>query len=197
MTTIETVQKLTNEAKVNPVWNAVAHVFALRERARSQVTVTALEQRMKDEGFEFGREDYENVLKLLASVGVGKLVRDTKGRINALVDIKVTLQSIGKVAAGAATEVMGFQRKRRFGKLAGARRRAKRKGGPLTMLRQPAPKLEDRRPGREPRPYQTPGARVVLTVIIGEKPVNIPIPAELTADEIAKLIGSFTEKNNA
>jgi hypothetical protein len=179
------IERLTTEAKSNPVWNAVAHVFALRERARSQVTIQALMQKMREEGFNWDRKDYEQVLRLLASVGVGRLVSDSKGRPLALVDIKLTLQSIGKVAAGGSTEVQGFRRKSRFGRLAGPMVRRKRRKARATKT------VEVRRPTRQPRPYQTPAPRLILTVIVNDKPVNIPVPNDFAPEDVAKLISDL------
>jgi hypothetical protein len=174
MTTQAIVEKLASEAKVNPVWNAVAHVFALRERARSQVTVSALSQRMKDEGFTYERKDIEDVLKLLSSVGVGKLVKDSEGRIDALVDIKLTLQSIGKVAAGQDMEIHGFRRKAKFSRLPRRGRHVERKVVPFKPVAAP----------------KQPDARVILTVVVGGKSINIPVSG-LTPQEIANLISDL------
>lgn len=98
MKTNNIVEQLRNEVKTNKCLDAVCHVFAIRERARQQVTLTSLRQTMTREGYSFSFDEYEGVLKFLAKIGIGKLQKDSKGHIQALIDIKLTLQSLGLVA---------------------------------------------------------------------------------------------------
>jgi len=183
MTTTEVmINRLKDEAKSNPVWNAVAHVFALRQRARHQVTVAALSQRMRAEGFDWTDEQYADVLKLLSQCGIGRLEIDGKGRPVAIKDIRLTLQSIGKVVAGNAdADIKPFHQRHKFGN--------------VVDMNQSQPKVKEhvirRRRGRKPRTYQTPNSKLILTVLVNDKPVNIPIPNGLTTDEIAKLISDL------
>lgn len=167
------VLKLKDESKTDPTLNAVVHDFALRRRTRSQITLHALEQRMKLEGFTWTRDQCRNVLKLLGSCGVGKIDTDKEGNVIAIRDIKVTLQSIGRAVVGKEP-IKQFNKRNTFGKLAVV----------------PTPQPPKRR-GRKPRAYQTPGSRIVLTIIVNEKPVNIPVPSDLTPTEIAELISGF------
>lgn len=89
------IEKLRMEAAQNPAFNAIAHIFALRERTRAQVTIKTLANTMLKEGFSFSMEDYENILKFLHALGLGTIDVNHKGRVRGLKNIKVTLQSIG------------------------------------------------------------------------------------------------------
>lgn len=104
-TKTDLVAKLKQEADSNAAFKAVCTVFAVRERARQQVTVNSLARVMNREGFEFTKDDYKTVLARLAEFGVGRLDRAPNGRLRALKGINVKLQSIGKAAVdgGALT----------------------------------------------------------------------------------------------
>lgn len=113
------VQALRLEAKQNPVFDAITTVFALRERARSQVTVRALQQRMQAEGYELEKEQIEHALKFLANLRIGTLVTGRPydgrpGRVKALVNIKYTLQSVGKAAQGETGGISSFNKRASF-----------------------------------------------------------------------------------
>lgn len=108
----DTVAQLRHLANNDKVFNAVMHRFAIRERARAQVTIQTLRTSMEKEGFkELGNEGYAKVLKALADLKVGTLKRNRNGRITALTNIKMRLQSIGKAALGAQDKIenMGFK----------------------------------------------------------------------------------------
>lgn len=92
------IEKLRDEAKKNKCLNAICHVFALRERARGQVTLGALKQTMAKEGFDFKNSEYEDVLIFFGKIGLGTVSKNSKGRVDALKNIKYTLQTIGRAA---------------------------------------------------------------------------------------------------
>jgi hypothetical protein len=95
------VQALQKEAKSNKAFEAVCTLFASRERARHQVTLQSLRYSMLKEGFHFDEETYAQILSFLAKAGVGKIVRNKKNQVTALVEVKYTLQTIGKAALSA------------------------------------------------------------------------------------------------
>jgi hypothetical protein len=110
------VSKLRNEVVNNEVFSAVMHKFALRQRARAQVTLHSLTQTMDKEGFKYTRADYVEVLKVLGGLGFGKLEYDSKKRLIALKNVNTTLQSIGKAAVGKG-ELKKVQFKNKFNTL--------------------------------------------------------------------------------
>lgn len=114
MTQLEIVDSLKKEATVNPVANAVFHVFATRERARSVLTLQALQRRMKREQFTYPVSKYAELLKLMSSLGLGKLDIDPKGRIRSLKEIKASLQSIGMAACTDSKELKSNKQRARF-----------------------------------------------------------------------------------
>lgn len=167
----EAVQSLRNEAKSNPAANAVFHVFATRQRARGTVTVAALMQRMKDEGFLYPGDKYTDILKLLAKLGFGRLNVNSKGRVTALTDVKTKLQAIGMAACGSNETLPP-----------GSTLKPKAKYGTITAepIAKPIPKLARIAPS------------VQLTFIVNGKPFSVSVPETATPDDISAFICSCT-----
>lgn len=94
----DTGAKLREQAAKSSAFNAICHIFALRERSRKQVTMGSLKATMIREGFNFNNNELAGVLQFLAQNGFGKLDYDLKGKLRALKGIKVPLQTIGKTA---------------------------------------------------------------------------------------------------
>lgn len=92
------IDALREEAKFNGDFAAVAKVFSNRERSRAQVTVNTLKAAMAAEQWNLTTEAAQHIIKFLADLKLGTLHKDTKGRIRGLINIKYTLQSIGKAA---------------------------------------------------------------------------------------------------
>lgn len=92
---IETLRIMASKSKVA---NDVFHDFAARERARNQLTVDTLYYRMKAGGFNYSKEECRDVIRGLGSLGIGTLKTNNSGKVIALVDIRHTLQSVGKAA---------------------------------------------------------------------------------------------------
>jgi hypothetical protein len=179
MTTKDLVTALSQEVQKNPVFKDFALLCASRHRARKDLTVVSVSRNMKAQGFDHSDDKIISVLKLLADLGVGKIDKDHKGRIRALKDIRIKLQSLGAAALGEVKdELKGFRPRTNFGTL------------PQPTPPKAAPEV---RAARSPRPWQTSGARIVLTVLLGDKPINIPVPANLTALEIAALVEKFSK----
>src|SRR5262249_55747802 len=107
------IETLKVEAAKDKALDAVLHSFAIRKRARATITVYALANRMKNEGFTFDKGQYVGILEKLAKAGVGTLVRNAKGRIVALTGISVALQSLGK-AVYQGTSISRFNKRNRF-----------------------------------------------------------------------------------
>lgn len=95
----EIVTALRERAANNDVFNAICYIFAKRQRARRQVTVSALKQAMEVEGADFTTQQYIETLKFLAQLGLGKEKVNTNGEFVGLGEIQTTLQSIGQAAA--------------------------------------------------------------------------------------------------
>lgn len=95
----DVVAMLRERANKSVAFNAMVHVFALRERTRQQITLANLFQVMLREGFRHTKLEYAKELEFMAALGIGKLEHDSKGRLRALKGIQVTLQSIGLAAA--------------------------------------------------------------------------------------------------
>lgn len=160
MTQTETIQK---EAESNKVFRDVAHVFAQRDRARTVVTLSSLHQTMKKRGYHYDKKDLVPVLTKLASAGIGKLDIDFKGKVRALKDIKVKLQSVGAVAEGGE-ELANFRQKNQFKE--------------ITM---PEMKRSEQ------------GPKLVLTALINGKALNIAVPGDFNTADIATLVSCLKD----
>jgi Ni,Fe-hydrogenase maturation factor len=114
METNQVTERLQEEAKSNPVFNAIAYKMAVRERARKIVTVQALKASMEKEGYTFKTEDYQNSLSFLAKLGFGSLKLDKKDRVIALDNIKIKLQDIGKVAITNEKSLATYRQKEKY-----------------------------------------------------------------------------------
>lgn len=100
--------KIAEKAKTDIVLKSVCQVFAKRQRARTQITVTHLHRVMKINGFDFAKSQYVDVLRFLANIGVGSLQASPRGEVIALSHIKYRLQSIGKAAGDLKTHITTF-----------------------------------------------------------------------------------------
>lgn len=168
----QVIESLQAQAKTNKVFSDVVHDFALRERARNIVTVQALKQRMKAERFNYSDKEYAETLEILARMGFGTIELDNKGKVKALKDIKVTLQSIGKVAVGADTHLDKNHFRNKFKPI-------------ITEV--PAQVI--------PKPLRTElkslSTVLSITLDVKGKPVVVTLPKDLSNEEIADLIGRF------
>lgn len=90
--------KLRDEASKNPAFSAICHNFALRERSRSEITLTSLYKTMTKEGFNYDKGQYARAFRFLAALGIGDLYNDAKGRLRKLMHINVALQVIALAA---------------------------------------------------------------------------------------------------
>lgn len=171
------IESLKKEASKNEAANHVFSVWASRKRARSSVTVAALTARMVKEGFTHTPDQYESILKFLASTGLGTLETTPKGRVKGLKGIKMTLQSIGMAAVGKAPKLASLKQRNRFTTL------------PVVVEAEVAKKAA------QPASGAVAGFPVAITVVINGKPVNFRIPKELDEREIADLVVRFRDKN--
>lgn len=155
----KTIETLKNEAKQSQAFNAVCHVFALRKRTRFTLAINSLTQKMKNEGFNYTRKEYENVFKSLHSAGIGEIVKNQSGRIVGMKNIKNTLQSIGKAACGEETTFIASPTK------------------PVKAIPIASPMIE-RRVNDE----------LSLIVRLDGRPITLGLPKDLDARDLSKLI---------
>lgn len=170
------VDALEKEANTNPAARAVFTMWSKRKRARHMASVSAIKQRLKLDGLEFPTSNYVSMLKLLASLGIGKLEINQKGRVVALREIRTTLQSIGSAAIGDGDNLNANKQRNQFTKLA-------------TTVKVPVP-----RSSHELDPLWNNIAPVRIAFSIKGKVVNLEIPKDLTPEEIAGLVHRFQEK---
>lgn len=170
MTTNQVVQTLKQQAS-DPVANAVFHMWALRKRARNEVTINGLHARMKAEGFVHSKTQYEPLLKLMATLGLGKLSTDAKGRVIALREVKTTLQSLGRAVCEtkSAPTLKRYQPKTKFRSL----------------------QLEHAEPVKASEETPVTRADTSITVTVDSKSMTFPIDKEVSDEEAGYLVGKF------
>lgn len=93
----EIVKQLRLAGKSNPLVGLVMRKFAERIRNRNTVTPGALKLAMSKDDHNRPRVQYAEILRLLASVGLGKLELGPKGQIRALMRIPLDLKVIGEM----------------------------------------------------------------------------------------------------
>lgn len=178
-THVQMVEILKKEASQNPASNAVLHMMALRQRARSQVTIESLALKMKEEGFKFDKKDYEPLLRLMGKLGFGRLQTDPKGHIVALKDINVKLQSIGMAVCGKNFNFVKFNKKPKYRAFLHS----------ITPEETKAPEVA--KSAVKAVPVEPKAKKITVIVEIGDTPVTFPIPTNLDSDEFSYLMNQI------
>lgn len=168
------IETLKDEAKRNKAYRDVFQSWSQRERARDQVTVRTLYYQLKDDGKENDREEYARLLGLLSKLGLGNVKYDKKGDVIALVDVQATLQSIGQAVMGKGKTLEAFTRRAPIGRFAPAQQ----------SYSEPAPAP---RAAASTRP-------VSITIPIGGRMVDVPIPDGLSSEELGEFIRKLLGK---
>jgi len=163
------VQKLQEAAK-EPTFNAICHLFAMRERARRVITVQAYHDSLNEEGFKADKEAVGKVFETLANLGLGKLDHHANGRIRSLKDISIQLQSIGKAALGSDPMLKRTKTKPRL--------------KPLILPNQQMPQKVITARKQIKNPFRA-SAKMTVTVQLGERKVSFDIPAVLLENDFA------------
>lgn len=115
--TREVVKALQSEAAHNERFGAIMSMLSERQRGRGNLTIAGLRQKTAEMGGGFSIRDYEHVIQFLASLGLGIIQKNARGRITALTDIEHTLQSIGEAAIKGNVTFTKFKKKMKFKKL--------------------------------------------------------------------------------
>lgn len=111
---VQVVEALQQKAQQDNVFNAVCYRLALRQRARTNITVAALQQAMEKEGYKYPKTKYAEVLIFLSSLGFGTIEKDNKGEIKSLSNIKVKLQDIGQASVDRKKNLNVFDPRPKF-----------------------------------------------------------------------------------
>lgn len=180
MNSTQVVETLRKEAATNSAFNAVCHVFALRQRARHQVTIQSLHYRMLKEGFSYPKTSYQQIIKMLGDLGFGAVKYDKRGEPIGIFGVNNTLQSIGKAALGGESKLKGYKQRHRY--------------SDLPAVLNPTKKVEPKKTPPKASDTTTRVYPVSLTVVIAGKPVNFRIPTNITAEEIQALVERFSDR---
>lgn len=171
---------LRAEATKSPVFSALAHVFALRERTRSQITLSSLAASMKKEGFQYSRQDLEKALKFMASIGIGAIETDGRGRTRVLKGIKVTLQSVGLAAISKKDSLEKFTLANKFSKL------------PIVNAATPPSVAKKHIAAAQ---TLTPGLKSKITAEVGGKIMTFELPKNMEVKDIFEVMADLYQRN--
>lgn len=177
----QVVTAIRNEAAKNPVLNAVCHVFAIRERARQQVTLSTLRITMSREGYNHTTEQLQEVLKFFGDLGLGKIERNSKGAIVALKGIKSTLQSIGLAGISKKDALDKFEPSHAFKALTPDLQRPNR----VAAAAAPTKKAPAELPSE---------LKVSLTVDLNGTPVTFNAPTGIAPAELCLMLSQMFSK---
>lgn len=173
-TQLEIAAALQTKALHDDLFNVMCYLFAHRQRTRKQVQLNALKRTVEAEGADFLDKEYQDALKFLASLGIGTIRYNSKGKMLGLYDIKYTLQSVGQAAANkrATLETTSSRRVNKFQDLIPA---SKPK---LDFIEKPQEKAK--------RDF-----KVSLTIMIKGTPVVLEGPDNLRAEDVGAYIATF------
>lgn len=96
----EIVNQLKRASEDNTLLLMVLKKFTTRVRNRSVLTPAALKLAMTKDGLNFPKSHYSAILKLFASLGIGKLDLGPRGQVRALNRIPVDLKALGEMVSG-------------------------------------------------------------------------------------------------
>lgn len=113
------IMTLKQAATKSQAINDMFHDFAMRERARGQVTVRAFYNRMKKQGFNHTSTQYADGLKVLAECGFGELRRNKRGNVVGLFGVKTTLASIGQAVVGKKGQLKNWGPRNKYSPVMG------------------------------------------------------------------------------
>lgn len=177
----QVIEALREQAATDPVLNDVMHVLADYQRARHQITLAGLMQRMKKEGFEHRREEIANRLNTMGKAGLGRIEFDRNGNAKVLKDLTVKRQSLANAVIEKGHNVDLFKKRKKYMDI------------PVEKAVQtsptPAPTVKQE---EEPKPQTE---ALELSIIINGKRVNIQVPKELSAMEVSTLIARLRAGN--
>lgn len=189
MTKEQVLDRLRQETQANKILDDTMHVLAMRKRPRHNLTLDGLHYRMRKEGFNYTKKDYTVVFNLLKELGLAKVATNFRGEPLHAEDFRLALPLIGAAAVGQHVPL------EKIGRLIANMRVEPTMPAPFvppTPKKEEAPKFAPREP-RTPRPYQTQSSRLILTVLVNDKPVNIPVPKSLNHEELTSLIAELWE----
>lgn len=185
------VQQLRDEAKRNQAFKDVCHMLAIRKRTRGRLTVTRLKQAMEEEGFNYSRSQYENILSFLGKLGLGVLSTSKRGKAKSLSNIKIKVQSIGAAALGQSPTLNLKREINRYEDIVSLSENVHDKQFVETATKAPEmPRIERKAKPNDVRKVSR-AYPVFLTMLLDGKLVNIPGPSNITNENVGDFIAEF------
>lgn len=111
------IAMLKSAAAKSTAINDMMHDFATRERARGQVTVRALYNRMKKQGFTHNSRSYAEGLMVMSQAGFGELRTNKRGAVVGLFGVRTTLASIGEAVVGKRNQLRNYAPRNKYSPL--------------------------------------------------------------------------------
>ena len=197
------VEAIKAEATRNQVFRDICLMWSQRQRTRGRLTVTRIKQAMEQEGFmSYNRKQYEDVLTFLGKIGLGTLERSKRGKAKSLSGVKIKLQSIGQAALGGGTQLERRTEVNHYEELVSNTPETVAKQNTVhknDIVETAAPK--QRAKVKQPAVSQTKTAQpvpvrkeefpVFLTMIIGDKVINIPADTKVNSENMSEIIAKF------
>jgi len=174
------INRLQDRAKSSETFNAMCHVFALRERSTKRISIHNLKTALAKEGFEFSREQLGAELKFMSQSGIGKLEFSPRGKLRSLGGITMTLQSIGMSAVAQNKSLKKQEVKPKFTKL------------PIPAAVQPEVTKVVPQETKKARYYE-----VGLTLIVDNENVMFPLPGKMTMQEFMELVSGLSKRTSS
>jgi hypothetical protein len=187
------VEALRQEAQRNPVFKDICLMWSQRQRTRGRLTVTRIKQAMDAEGFtSYTRKQYEDVLRFLGKIGLGQLELSKRGKARSLNNVKIKLQSVAQAALNNGTQLENRTLTNRYEDLVPFQNEA-----PVVAPKATAKTITRSAKKVEPKastpqvPVRKEEFPVYLTMMIGDKMVNIPAGTKLTPENMGEFIAEF------
>lgn len=143
-----------------------------RSRTKDHTSARTIYLSMQKEGYKAEYEDIYKALKAMSDAGVGQPKFDKQGNVIGLVNIAVSLQSVGAAAISRGELETWKQRKRYM---------------PLEEMDAPQPQAAS---STQPQNMLVPS----VTVYIGGRPTTIPLPEGLSDEALGNFINRLLSK---
>lgn len=166
------IEALRDEVKKSEEFRETLQLFSKRRRDRNELTLGALAASLPT----IPRQTLAEVLEKLSALGIGKLVLTKKGEIEALIHVHDTLQSIGQVALGRSDQLEPSKIKPLSTTSASSRLQRPVKQSNVAHVS-----------------VHRPNTKLVISLQLGGRLINIPVPEDMTAGEVGRLVAQLKQ----
>jgi hypothetical protein len=170
-----TVQILSKRAASDEALHSVLMVLANRERTRDLLSLRTLHRDVRAAGYNHSIDECSNVLAMFSEIGIGKAKKGNKSRVVHLTGVTVDLKRLGVSVTNSSVKNT---------------RKYKAASGHESLTR--ASKVVGLDPGSVRIYPMRQAATLSITLTINGKEMIVPIPENMTADEIQAIREAFS-----